>query len=85
MEVSPFWGIQQSRCLPPYLKMETDPVAETSFSCFFLFKYRSMDQVQEASNSGWKLLFGRKLMASAFTCDVRKYVVVCKAVYGVCT
>jgi hypothetical protein len=36
VETPLFWVSQKhSRCLPPYLRMETDPVSETLFSLFF--------------------------------------------------
>jgi hypothetical protein len=41
---------QQSRCLSPHLRMETDPVSETLCFLFFL-EYWTMDKVQKSSNS----------------------------------
>jgi hypothetical protein len=35
IEVSSFRGTQQSRCLPPHLRTETDPVSETLCCIFF--------------------------------------------------
>jgi hypothetical protein len=46
IEVSSFYGTQQSRCLPPHLRTETDPVSERL--CYFVFlEYQTVDKVQE--------------------------------------
>jgi hypothetical protein len=45
-----FQGTQQSRCLAPHLRMETDPVSETLCSLFFS-QYRMMSKAQKPNNS----------------------------------
>jgi hypothetical protein len=42
---------QQSRCIPPHLRMEADPVFETLCT----LEYRTMDKIQNPSNS--RILF----------------------------